>query len=101
MVASFLFNYKKLERWAPEIYVLCIVLLFCVIFFGKYVSGSKRWLILGPISIQPSEFTKIAVIIILARYYSRLVNPIGFTLRELISPLILLAIPFVLSVVDN
>lgn len=98
MVASFLFNYKKLERWAPEIYVFCIVLLFCVIFFGKNVSGSRRWLILGPISIQPSELTKIAVIIILARYYSRLVNPMGFTLRELISPLILVAIPFVLIV---
>jgi len=98
MVASFLFNYKKLERWAPEIYVICIILLICVIFFGKYVSGSKRWLIFGPVSIQPSEFAKIAVIIILARYYSRLVNPRGFTLQELIGPLILIAIPFVLIV---
>ncbi len=98
MVISFLFNYKQLDQYAHIIYGLCIVLLICVLIFGKVVSGSKRWLVLGPISIQPSELVKIGVIIILARYYSKLVKTRGFTVLEIVNPLILILIPFVLIV---
>lgn len=98
MVVSFLFNYKMLERWAHAIYAICIMLLIAVLFFGSYAGGAKRWLILGPVSIQPSEMVKIAVIIILARYYSKHANIGGLTLRELITPLIFVLIPFVLIV---
>ena len=98
MVASFLFNYKMLERWAHAIYVICIILLIVVLFFGSYAGGAKRWLILGPVSIQPSEIVKIAVIIILARYYSKHANIGGLTLRELVTPLIFTLIPFALIV---
>jgi rod shape determining protein RodA len=98
MIASFLFNYKLLDRWSQSIYVACILLLLTVLLFGKYVGGSKRWLILGPISIQPSELVKISIIAILARYYSKDANTRGFTLRELIRPFILTMLPFVLIV---
>lgn len=98
MVIIFLFDYKLLERWAYTIYAMSVSLLVCVLFFGKYVGGSRRWLALGPVSIQPSEFVKIAVIIILARCYSKLISDQGLTLRELIKPFILTAIPFVLIV---
>ncbi len=98
MVISFLFNYKILDQWGNAIYVICISLLICVLFFGKYVGGSKRWLVFGPVSIQPSEMVKIAVIIVLARYYSKLANTKGLTLRELFIPLILIIIPFILIV---
>jgi rod shape determining protein RodA len=53
---------------------------------------------LGPVSIQPSELVKIAVIISLARYYSKHANTKGFTLRELFTPLVLTIIPFILIV---
>lgn len=96
MVISFLFNYRMLDRWAHVIYAICILLLIAVFFFGNYVGGARRWLILGPVSIQPSEIVKIAVIIILARYYSKLANVRGLVLRELIHPFILTIIPFVL-----
>ena len=98
MVVSFLFNYKLLERWAHAIYVTCIILLIAVLFFGGYAGGARRWLIFGPVSIQPSEIVKIAVIIMLARYYSGCANIGGLTLRELIKPLIFTLIPFVLIV---
>ena len=42
-----------------------------VIFFGDEYNGSKRWLSLGPISFQPSEFAKVAVIFFLACLVSR------------------------------
>ncbi len=98
MVISFLINYKLLDRWANAIYAICILLLICVLLFGKYVGGARRWLILGPLSIQPSEFVKIAVIICLARYYSKIANIRGLNLRELLTPLILAAIPIFLIV---
>lgn len=98
MVAAFLFNYKLLDRWAPTIYIICILLLLSVLVMGKYVGGSKRWLIIGPVSIQPSELVKLGVIVILARYFSKDAYTRGFTLRELIRPFILILIPFVLIV---
>ena len=69
MFISLLFNYKMLERWAYAIYTACFFLLIYVLLFGKYVGGARRWIALGPVSIQPSELAKIVVIIILAKYY--------------------------------
>jgi rod shape determining protein RodA len=73
-------------------------MLISVLVFGKYVGGSRRWLILGPISIQPSELVKISIIAILAHYYSKDAYTRGFTLRELIRPFVLTMIPIVLIV---
>ncbi len=98
MVVCFLFDYKMLERWALPFYVFCILLLLAVFILGKYAGGSRRWLVLGPISLQPSELVKIAVIVMLARYYSKVVNTIGLGVRELIYPIVITTIPFLLIV---
>ena len=96
MVTAFLFNYKILDRWAQPIYFGCILLLIAVLFFGRYVGGSRRWLIIGPLSFQPSELVKIAVILSLAHYYSKDAKTRGFTLRELIRPLMFIMLPVIL-----
>jgi rod shape determining protein RodA len=96
MVVSFSFNYKLLDRWGQIIYIGCIILLVWVLLFGKSAGGSRRWLALGPISVQPSELAKIAIMIALARYYSKDAHTRGFTLRELFRPAILTFIPFIL-----
>lgn len=98
MVVSFCFNYKKLDRWAVFIYIFGILLLIGVLFMGKFVSGSRRWLSLGPVSFQPSELIKLAVILILARYYSKHANLKGLTLRQLLVPMTVTLIPFFLIV---
>lgn len=100
MVICFLFNYKILDRWANMIYLGGVALLVCVLISGKFVAGSRRWLMLGPVSLQPSELIKIAVIIVLARYYAKMVNVTGITLRELFVPLMLIAVPFGLIVIQ-
>jgi rod shape determining protein RodA len=71
-------------------------MLIAVLFFGKYVGGSRRWLIIGPLSFQPSELVKIAVILSLAHYYSKDAKTRGFTLRELIRPLMIIMLPVLL-----
>ena len=98
MITSFLFNYKYLEKWADVIYGGCICLLVAVLFFGKTISGSQRWLVAGPVSIQPSEMAKLAVIIVLARYYSKVATTRGMMLRELVNPVVFSIVPFVLIV---
>ena len=98
MIFSLFINYKLLDRWAPVIYAMCMFLLLYVLLFGKHVAGAQRWIMMGPFSIQPSELAKIAVIIILARYYSKLANIGGLNLRELFTPFVLAIIPFFLIV---
>lgn len=53
-------------------YILTTGLLVYVKFFGSIVNGAKRWIFIGPLSIQPSEFAKLAAVLFLAGYFSRL-----------------------------
>lgn len=98
MVITFLFSYKSIERWGHIIYIISMGLLVFVMFFGRVIAGSKRWLVLGPVSIQPSEMAKVAVAIMLARYYAKVVNTDGLGVRELWPPVVYTAIPFALIV---
>ncbi len=62
------------HRWIPFAvpgYLAAVVLSVAVMLFGDEYNGSKRWLSLGPVSFQPSEFAKVAVILFLAWLVSR------------------------------
>lgn len=58
-------DYRVLAKMAPAAYLLSIVLSTAVLLVGQEINGSKRWLNLGPLSFQPSEFAKVAVILFL------------------------------------
>ena len=63
------FDYSLLNEWAPYIYAFFIIILAYTLIFGRVVNGAKSWLgFSGGIGIQPSEFTKIATILLLAKY---------------------------------
>ena len=62
------FDYRVLKQLARPLYIFNIVMLLCVMLFGKSALGAQRWLQLGPISIQPSEFAKAIMIIALSSY---------------------------------
>ena len=64
-----LFNYRKLIRWSGWIYSLAIFLLILVFLFPE-VNGAHRWVSLKGFTIQPSEFSKLAVIIMLSAFAS-------------------------------
>ena len=93
----FLFlSFVRISFWyknAYNFYIIGLILLFLVIFFGISASGSKRWINLYIINLQPSEIMKIAVIVSFARYYHRIQNSEDESLKFLIQPLILLIIP--------
>src|SRR5919204_3046664 len=71
-VAAFLFlDYRFLSTAAWPGYFASLMLLAGVAFKGKKVLGARRWLQIGPMQVQPSEFVKLAVIILLARWFAR------------------------------
>lgn len=79
--ASCLIDYARLARWALLAYWFSILLLVGVYVIGVERLGAKRWIDLGPIQFQPSEFAKLAFLFAVANFLSR---PVG----ELASPAI-------------
>lgn len=63
-------DYHVIARFAWPLYLCSMALSTAVLFFGQEYNGSKRWLALGPLSFQPSEFAKAAVVIFLAHMIS-------------------------------
>ena len=63
-------DYHKLARWSYLLYGFALLLLVVVFFSGKSSRGAQRWIALGPMAFQPSEFVKIPILLVLAVYYS-------------------------------
>ncbi len=61
-------DYKHFKRWSLALYFLMLLMLLAVLFLGS--SGAQRWIEFGPFSFQPSEVSKIFMIICLAAYLS-------------------------------
>jgi len=62
------FDYKHLKRFSIALYLLMLLMLVVVLFVGG--GGAQRWFQIGPFSFQPSEVSKIFMIICLASYLS-------------------------------
>ena len=65
-----MFDTRLLEAYAYPIYGVTILILILTIFIAPNVKGSHSWIVLGPVSIQPAEFSKFAVALCLARFMS-------------------------------
>ncbi len=90
-------DYRNLVRVAPALYVVGVGLLLTVFLFGRAVSGARRWLPLGPVTLQPAELFKLLFVITLAwALTARWANP--RSRATLASALGLLVVPFVLVV---
>lgn len=70
-IAFSLVDYHRLIRYAVPIYGVCIAMLALVLILGIAHKGAVRWLKLGPVQIQPSEFVKIGLVLFFAWYLDR------------------------------
>jgi rod shape determining protein RodA len=78
------------------IYALFFILLLCVKYFGLTYSGSKRWLDLYFMNLQPSELMKVGLILFLAKYYHRVSIENMNNIKYLFTPIIALIAPILL-----
>jgi rod shape determining protein RodA len=65
-----LIDYRFWQRYLRAIYGLVILMLLSVIFIGTAVGGAQRWVDIGPVQVQPSEFAKLGIVIVLAGYFA-------------------------------
>ena len=93
MYAVSCIDYHKWEKLAGLGYLISLLLQVAVLIFGDEYNGSRRGLAIGPVSFQPSEFAKVAVILLLARVISSRLQRI-VTLRQMLG-VMLLALPLV------
>src|SRR5689334_19300335 len=78
-------------RIAVPVFVIVLLMLVGVALFGDVRNGARRWLPLGFTSIQPSELMKLAMPLLLARYFHRHEAALGY--REFAVAFVLLAVP--------
>src|SRR6267143_2166138 len=99
-VAVLLFiDYRWLQTLAWPGYVAALGLLAGVAFHGKKVLGARRWLSFAGMQVQPSEFVKLAVIVILARFFSEDETGIRkgqYGIFDLWKPFLLILVPVAL-----
>lgn len=84
-----------LQRWAPWIYAIGLILLILVLIFGHIGKGGQRWINLGFMRFQPAEIMKLAIPFTLAWYYHKISLPITFKSALIALPIIL--IPAILT----
>ncbi len=91
-------RYTAWRRYAPGLYLTVIIGLLLVLIpgVGTEVSGARRWLDLGPISLQPGEFAKLATVLVLSCAVARVPAGSGLPFR----PLVAVGLLFVLVVVE-
>lgn len=99
MVIFFTVAFSNIKTWIKSayfIYVIALILIVLVTFIGDVGMGAQRWLSIGGVNIQPSEFIKIALVLALARYFAWQ-NSVELTqFKNYLVPIALLLIPFVL-----
>lgn len=95
LVLTVLIDYHIIMEQVPLLYFAGVGLLILVLLVGPTISGSRRWLGVGSITLQPTEIFKIILILTLARYFSeRLLRQL--TWSDLFQLAILAGIPFAL-----
>lgn len=89
------FDYTRLKKFEKPLYVINLLMLLAVMFVGTSALGAQRWIQVGPITLQPSEFSKLIMIVCLAARLSDRVGELN-TLRDIIPIGLYVGIPFLL-----
>jgi len=99
LVAMFvmsIIDYHKLLSWIYWLYGFCLLSLIAVLAVGQRVMGGKRWIRFpGGIHFQPSEWVKLVLIVVMARYFTNLVGR-ELTWRDILQAIAVVAVPMLL-----
>ena len=98
-IAMIVISFTPISIWRSmsiPTYLISLILLLYVEYFGITGKGAQRWIDLGFIRLQPSEFMKIALVMVIALYYDWLGEDKVSKLRWLLPPILLTALPMIL-----
>jgi rod shape determining protein RodA len=102
LAAMFLFakiDYHRLLDWVPWAYVVFLLSLVAVKLVGHKVLGAKRWISVGPVHFQPSEWVKLILILMMARYFANLGGR-SLTWRDIFKAFFLVGVPMLMVLIQ-
>jgi rod shape determining protein RodA len=102
LVAMFIFakiDYHKLIDFVPWAYGVCLLALIAVRIFGVKVLGARRWIKVGHMQFQPSEWVKLILILAVARYFANLGGR-SLTWQDIFKAFALVGAPMVLVLIQ-
>lgn len=88
------FDYQHFKKAAPYFYILTLFFLAVILFAGSSAQGAQRWFQIGPLSFQPSELSKLTMIIVLAVFLDQQRKVESF--RQSVYALLVVGMPFLL-----
>ena len=102
LIAIFIlfFDWKFFEGFAYLIYILSLLFLIGVLFWGVEVNGAKSWLDFGFVRIQPAEFAKVGCCLAIAKFLSGLNMSLKKMKYKVIAALLILS-PIILIILQN
>jgi cell division protein FtsW len=99
---------KQYKKYTPHLYGVTILLLLLVLIVGFVGNGAKRWISIGPLTIQPSEIAKLTMPLAIARYFSEfedyacdLDNKKNAFIRGTFLPCLILLVPVILVMLQK
>lgn len=99
--AILLSDYRLYETYAYPVYICVLLVMVVTIFVAPDIKGSRSWLVLGPVSLQPAEFGKFATALALAKLF----NSYNFNLNQKLSnyfrAFIIIFIPIILILLQH
>ncbi len=96
-----LLDYRVYEAYAYPIYGAMIILLLVTIVIAPDIKGSRSWLVLGPISLQPAEFGKFATALALAKLFSSYNFSLNQKVSNYLRALIIIFVPIILILLQS
>ena len=96
------FDYRNWRKspWLTVALYVAVVIALCAVFGFRPVNGSRRWLMFGPVRIQPSEFAKVAVVIAMSVFLDKIGWRIELFWKGAVKALAILALPMALAVAE-
>ena len=92
-------DYHRLLDWAPWAYIIFVFSLVAVRVVGHKALGARRWIALGPLQFQPSEWVKLVLVLAVARYFANLGGR-NLTWREIFKAFGMVGFPMLLVLIQ-
>ncbi len=100
MFVAIAFDYHYIDRLAYPFHAIMLLLLLLVLFIGHAGGGSQRWINLGFFKLQPSEPAKLAIVLVMTKYFQDDEPTRGYYLRDLWVPFALVVPLIVLTLMQ-